>query len=115
MTQNSLPLLGFIAVCALATFLTRALPFIAFSRQAEHPLVIHLGRYLPPAVMLILVIYAMRDWRPLSEGTANLSANGWPMILAGLIVAGMQLWRRNALLSILAGTGTYMSLVQWVG
>ena len=81
----------------------------------EHPLVIHLGRYLPPAVMLILVIYAMRDWRPLSEGTANLSANGWPMILAGLIVAGMQLWRRNALLSILAGTGTYMSLVQWVG
>lgn len=112
--QAPLPLLGFIAVCALATFATRVLPFIAFSRQAEHPLVMHLGRYLPPAVMLILVIYALRDWRPVANGAANLSANGWPMLMAGLVVAGLQLWRRNALLSILAGTGAYMSMVQLI-
>ncbi|WP_458525695.1 branched-chain amino acid transporter permease [Onishia taeanensis] len=114
MMPSSLALLGFISVCALATFATRVLPFIAFSRQADHPLVMHLGRYLPPAVMLILVIYAMRDWRPLTDGTANLGANGWPMLLAGLIVAGLQLWHRNALLSILAGTGVYMAMVQLI-
>ena len=114
MTQSPLSLLAFIGVCALATFATRVLPFIAFSRQADHPLIMHLGRYLPPAVMLILVIYAMRDWRPVIDGAANLTANGWPMPVAGLIVAGLQLWRRNALLSIVVGTGAYMSLVQLI-
>ncbi|WP_168012792.1 branched-chain amino acid transporter permease [Halomonas salinarum] len=112
MTEHPLLLLGFIAVCALATFATRVLPFIAFSRQAEHPLVLHLGRYLPPAVMLILVIYAMRDCSPLAQGAVNLDANGLPMLLAALIVAILQLWRHNALLSILAGTVSYMAMIQ---
>ncbi|WP_136254592.1 branched-chain amino acid transporter permease [Onishia niordana] len=112
MTEDPLFLLGFIAVCALATFATRVLPFIAFSRQAEHPLVLHLGRYLPPAVMLILVTYAMRDWRPLSNGAVNLGANGLAMLLAALIVALLQLWRHNALLSIVTGTVSYMAMIQ---
>ncbi|WP_242458085.1 AzlD domain-containing protein [Halomonas sp. YLGW01] len=112
MTQTPMSLLCFIAVCALATFMTRVLPFIALSRQADHPLILHLGRYLPPAVMLILVIYAMRDWRPFLNGAVNLTATGGPILLAGLIVAGLQLWRHNALLSIVAGTGAYMSMIQ---
>lgn len=71
-------LLVFIGVCALTTFATRLLPFVALARQADHPLILHLGRYLPPAVMLILVIYALRDFRPLIEGHLNAAANGWP-------------------------------------
>ncbi|WP_444984438.1 branched-chain amino acid transporter permease [Halomonas mongoliensis] len=105
-------LLIFIAVCALATFATRVIPFVALARQAEHPLILHLGRYLPPTVMMILVIYALRDFRPLAEGQLNASANGWPMILASLVVVVLHLWRRNALVSILGGTGAYMAMVQ---
>ncbi|AXY41518.1 AzlD domain-containing protein [Halomonas sp. JS92-SW72] len=106
------PLLLFIAVCALATFATRVIPFVALARQAEHPLILHLGRYLPPTVMMILVIYALRDFRPLAEGQLNAAANGWPMILASLEVVTLHLWRRNALLSIIGGTAAYMAMVQ---
>jgi len=114
--MNGLDLLGFITVCVLATFATRVLPFVALARQSEHPLVVHLGRYLPPAVMMILVIYALRDFRPLADGHLNAAADGWPMMLASLVVAGLHLWQRNALLSIIGGTGAYMAMVQvgWV-
>ncbi|HSH57480.1 MAG TPA: AzlD domain-containing protein [Halomonas sp.] len=105
-------LLIFIAVCALATFATRVIPFVALARHADHPLILHLGRYLPPTVMMILVIYALRDFRPLLDGHLNAGANGWPMIIASLIVALLHLWRRNALLSIIGGTGAYMAMVQ---
>lgn len=105
-------LLVFIAVCAVATFTTRVIPFVALARHADHPLILHLGRYLPPTVMLILVIYALRDFRPLLDGQLNTGATGWPMIAASLIVALLHLWRRNALLSIIGGTGAYMAMVQ---
>lgn len=110
--MTTLELLAFIAVCALATFVTRLLPFMALSRQADHPLILHLGRYLPPTVMMILVIYALREFRPLAEGQLNAAANGWPMLLASLAVVGLHLWRRNALLSIIGGTGAYMAMIQ---
>ncbi|MDR5865821.1 branched-chain amino acid transporter permease [Halomonas koreensis] len=105
-------LLTFIGVCALATFATRVLPFVALSRHADHPLILHLGRYLPPAVMMILVIYALRDFRPLAEGRLNVAADGWPMLIAALTVVGLHLWRRHALLSIIGGTGLYMAMIQ---
>jgi len=110
--MNVLDLLGFIAVCAAATFATRVLPFVALARQAEHPLILHLGRYLPPAVMMILVLYALRDFRPLADGRLNVAPDGWPMIIASLVVVSLHLWQRNALLSIIGGTGAYMAMVQ---
>ena len=107
------PVWQLIIVCALATFATRVVPFVALAKQADHPLILHLGRYLPPAVMLILVIYALRDFRLLMDNwQLNISANGLPLIIAGLLVAGIHLWRRNALVSIIAGTATYMLMVQ---
>ncbi|MDT8878206.1 AzlD domain-containing protein [Halomonas saccharevitans] len=110
--MSTLELLIFIAVCAGATFATRVLPFVALARQAEHPLILHLGRYLPPAVMMILVIYALRDFRPLADGHLNVAPDGWPLILASLTVVVLHLWRRHALLSIAGGTGAYMAMVQ---
>ncbi|GHA86860.1 branched-chain amino acid transporter permease [Modicisalibacter luteus] len=101
-----------IVVCALATFATRVLPFVALSRHAEHPLILHLGRYLPPAVMLILVLYALRDFRPLADGSLNGGENGFPLVVASITVAVLHLWRRNALLSIIGGTGLYMAMIQ---
>ncbi|MGO2131797.1 MAG: branched-chain amino acid transporter permease [Halomonas sp.] len=110
--MNLANLLVFIAVCAVATFATRVIPFMALAKQADHPLILHLGRYLPPAVMMILVIYALREFRPMLDSQLNTSGTGWPMIIASVIVAVLHLWRRNALLSIIGGTGTYMAMVQ---
>lgn len=110
--MNETTLLIFIGVAALATFATRVLPFVALSGHADHPLILHLGRYLPPAVMMILVIYALRDFRPLADGQINMAGNGLPMLLASSCVVALHLWRRNALLSIIGGTGFYMLMVQ---
>ncbi|WP_027966836.1 branched-chain amino acid transporter permease [Halomonas halocynthiae] len=110
--MNIADLLIFIAVCAVTTFATRVIPFVALAKHADHPLILHLGRYLPPAVMMILVIYALREFRPMLDSQLNVSSTGWPMIIASIIVATLHLWRRNALLSIIGGTGMYMAMVQ---
>ena len=99
-------LLVFIAVMAIATFLTRFLPFVLLYKVSDHPMLIHLGRYLPPVMMVLLLFYCFRDLRfsSMSDGPAEL--------LALTVVVILHLWRRNALLSIMAGTGLYMFLCQ---
>ncbi|MDY6890378.1 MAG: AzlD domain-containing protein [Pseudomonadota bacterium] len=98
-------LLSVIAVAALATFLTRALPFLLLYRWAQHPLLQHLGRYLPPVLMVLLLLYALKD--ALVSGQYLL-----PSLLSLALVTALQLLLRNPLLSILSGTGLYMLLIQ---
>ncbi|MDD3449007.1 MAG: branched-chain amino acid transporter permease [Gammaproteobacteria bacterium] len=102
----TLYLIAVILVMAGATLLTRALPFLLFARGAKHPTLLYLGRVLPPAVMTLLLLYCLKD--------VSLAAapHGLPEALALAAVVGLHLWRRNALLSIGAGTGLYMFLVQ---
>lgn len=99
-------LLLFIAVMAVATFITRVLPFILLYKVSDHPMLIYLGRYLPPVMMVLLLIYCFRDLRfsTFNDGPAE--------FLALLLVVVLHLWRGNALLSIMAGTGLYMFLCQ---
>lgn len=101
--------LAIIAVVALCTLLTRALPFMILGGKREVPQVVrYLGHMLPPAIMAILVVYCMR-------GVDFLGKNhGLPEILASLVVVFLHLWKRNTLLSIGAGTICYMILVQAV-
>lgn len=98
-------LLSVIAVAALATFLTRALPFILLYRWADHPLLQYLGRYLPPVLMVLLLTYALRD--ALATGVQLV-----PSLLSLVLVAVLHLVLRNSLISILFGTGLYMLLIQ---
>jgi len=97
-------LLAAIGVMTVATFATRATPFLLLRRVAGHPTLLYLGRYLPPTVMMLLVIYSVRD-APL------LSTAGLPYWIAMAATAAVHLWRRNALLSIGIGTGLFM----WMG
>lgn len=98
-----------IAVMAVVTFLTRALPFLLFGRGNRAPkVVLYLGKYLPPAVIAMLIVYCLR-------GVSFTAASGWaPSLIAGLVVVGLHLWKKNDLISILGGTVLYMVLVQWV-
>ncbi|GGE70042.1 branched-chain amino acid transporter AzlD [Streptosporangium jomthongense] len=100
-------LFAFIAVAAVATFATRIIPFLFFERHTEHPLVKHLGRYLPAAVMALLAtVFLQRsaDW--------SAPLPGFDAVFAGVLVVIIHLWRRNALLSIAAGTAAYMLIRQ---
>lgn len=110
-----------IAVMAIVTFLTRALPFLLFDR-GDHPpkLVLYLGRVLPPAVIAMLIVYCLKS--NILAVEANLTSlldpavlNQWlPALLAVAMVVLLHIWKHNNLLSIFGGTILYMVLVQAV-
>lgn len=100
-------LAGFIAVAAVATFATRVIPFLFFQRHTEHPLIRHLGRYLPAAVMALLATVFLQR-----SATWNSALPGLDAVLPAILVVAVHLWRRNALLSIASGTIAYMAILQ---
>lgn len=98
------------AVAGGVTFLLRAFPFLFFGNGKPSPWVLYLGRRLSPAAIAMLTVYCLaayaRDRVPAEH------CRGAAEILASFAVVGMQVWKRNPLLSILAGTALYMVLVQ---
>ena len=55
-----------VAMCVLATVLTRFLPFAVFSARKPTPKYIqHLGNLLPGAIFAMLVVYCLRNITPL--------------------------------------------------
>lgn len=107
LSADNLYLILFIGVATLATFATRAIPFLFLNGHHQHPLLSHIGRYLPPAVMALLVIIFLGragDWRA--------PVFGLDALFPCAIVIALHLWQRNTLLSIVAGTIAYMVLQQ---
>ncbi|MGX7722755.1 branched-chain amino acid transporter permease [Rhodococcus sp. 5G237] len=91
--------LGALAVMFVVTVALRAAPFLALSALKNSAFVDFLGCTMPAGVMVILVMYTLRDvgqstWLPATVG------------LAGTIA--VHLWRRNAALSTVVGTGLYL-------
>ncbi len=96
--------LAVIALMALITFALRALPFVASRWLQSHPVVRRLGRFLPLALMTLLLLHQL-------VGSAREHAAGpWPELLCAGLAAGLQWRSRNPLLSILAGTSLYVLL-----
>ncbi|MBK5915506.1 AzlD domain-containing protein [Rhodocyclus purpureus] len=94
--------IGVIAAMGLVTFALRALPFVAAHWLESHPLVQRLGRFLPLAIMTLLLLHS-------ALGAAREDPRGpWPEVVAVALVLVLQGWRGNALLSILTGTGVYV-------
>ena len=101
--------LASIAVMAVVTFLTRALPFLLFDR-GDHPprLILSLGRVLPPAIIAMLIVYCLK-------GVTFTTPAGWaPLLIAGLTAVLLHLWKGNDLISIFGSTVLYMLLIQSV-
>lgn len=96
-----------IAVCAICTMLTRAIPFLVFRDAQKVPkIVLYLGKVLPPAVIATLVIYALRNTEVLT------SSHGIPELI-GVLCAGVLHWVwRNSFVSIGAATVLYMVLLR---
>lgn len=93
---------GVIAGMGLVTFALRALPFVGAQWLKKHPIVQRLGQFLPLAIMTLLLVHSM-------TGSALEHASGpWPELLAVVLVVLVQWRRRNALLSIVLGTGAYV-------
>ncbi len=98
-----------IALCVLATLITRFLPFLFFDPNKETPKFIqYLGKTLPCAVFGMLVAYCLKDVDVLHGD------HGLPEALGIALTVALHLWKRQALVSIGGGTIGYMLLVQLV-
>ena len=98
-----------VAVIALVTIALRFRPFLIFGENRKTPpLVAYLGKVLPYAIMGMLVVYCLKDVR-----SANV-AEFFPALIACLVVGGLYVWKRNTLISIIAGTVSDVIVVQVV-
>ena len=95
-------------ICIVGTgfvvnFGLRALPFILFGgKDRTIPSWIdRVSGFISPVIIAALVVYSFAGlaWQ-----------TPWPYV-AGALSVGLQVWKRNPLLSIVAGTAVYMLLL----
>lgn len=98
------------AVLAMAavTYLLRAVPFLFFGRREPPAIVSYVARYMPPVIMTILALNSFKGLR------LDRAPYGIPELVSAAVVAGLQTWKRNALLSIIGGTALYMALIRLI-
>ncbi len=98
-----------IAIAALATMLTRFLPFLIFKSGKPTPkFLTYIGKALPAAVFGMLVVYCLKNINVLA------SPYGIPELIGVLSVVILHLLFRKMLLSIAGGTVIYVLLVNLV-
>ena len=96
-----------VAVIALVTAMLRFLPFVVFGKGRKIPAIINkLGKKLPYSIMGMLVVYCLKDVK------IGYIGGYLPAAIACLVVCVLYVWKRNMLVSIVAGTVSYMILVQ---
>ena len=97
-----------VAVIAGVTIALRFAPFLLLRSRETPKFIAYLGRVLPYAIMGMLVVYCLR-------GTSFAVVSNWmPQLIATALVILLHVWKKNTLLSIIAGTACYMILVQVV-
>jgi len=95
-----------IIIIAIATALTRFLPFVLFPNPDKLPRFIkYLSDLLPYAVIGILVVYCLK------EVTISNLSDFIAHIVAIACIVLIHVWKRNVLISILTGTICYMALL----
>ena len=98
-----------IFVIAAVTAALRFIPFAVFSSNRKTPeTILFLGKFLPYAIMAMLVVYCLKSVSLLK------APFGLPELIGVLVVVLLHIWKRNTLLSIAVGTACYMLLVQIV-
>lgn len=98
-------LLAAMLVMAISTYLTRLTPFLMFTPGKDNAKLNFVAKNTPPMVMMILVIYMLKE-------VDYLSTEIFYTLFALAVTVGLQILKRNALLSIVSGTIVYMFFVQ---
>ena len=96
-------MIGIVVAGFVVNFGLRALPFILFGgKDRKIPAWIdRMSGFISPIIIAALVVYSFAGlaWR-----------TPWPYV-AGVMAVALQLWKRNPLFSIIAGTAIYMLLL----
>ncbi|WP_134729020.1 branched-chain amino acid transporter permease [Amycolatopsis nivea] len=96
-------LLAAVAVSAAVTWGLRALPFAVLAPLRASRTVQYLSTRMPAGVMVILLVYCLRD-------VSWTSPSALSPTIALAVTIGLHLWRRNAVLSIVGGTAVHVLL-----
>lgn len=91
-----------IVVMTVITVLLRALPFLGAPWLRRFPLVMQLGRFLPSAIMTLLLLDTLRG------NMAGNPAGAWQELVAIAVAIVLQGRTRQPLLSIFAATALYV-------
>ena len=95
-----------VVLMTAVTVITRATPFLFFSRRKPPAFLSFMQIYAPPVIMTLLVLGALKDV-PFREPPYGIPA------LAGVALSALlHLWKRNVLLSIAGATTLYMILIR---
>lgn len=107
--MTDLQILLSIAVITIVTAATRFAPFVLWGGNKKTPEIIaKLGKTLPFAVMGMLVVFCLKE-------ISFTSLSGFlPTLISAVVTAVLYVWKRNTLISIVAGTLCNMLLVQLV-
>lgn len=98
-----------IAVGGLITFGLRALPFAILKQLRRSKLVKRLGEWMPAGIVLILAVVV------LGGEIATRGAEWWKPLTAAAVTVAVHLgFKRRVLLSVAAGTTSYVLLVNFV-
>jgi branched-subunit amino acid transport protein AzlD len=97
-------ILSGILTAAAVTWTLRAAPFAMLAPLRSSGLLTYLGERLPVGLMVILAVYTLRDVR------LTVLASGGATAVALAVTIGLHLWRRNAIVSIVAGTAASVIL-----
>lgn len=105
--MSDLHILLTILIAAAVTALIRALPFLAFRGGRKPPeFIVWLGTQLPRAVMMMLVVYCLKD-------VSFTTRAGFIPAFAGVAAAAaLHVWKRQMLLSVAGSTAVYMLLLR---
>ena len=96
-----------IILIAALTFGARFFPFAVFSRGGKTPeMIAYIGNILPPAVMILLVVYCVKSVRP------SVWPHGIPEAVSIAVVILLYKLTKNNLTAMVGGTLLYMVLIQ---
>ena len=105
--NSSYTLIGILIVAAV-TFAIRIAPFILFGKKSTPQYIDYIGKYLPPAVISMLIIYCLRNINVYKFPF------GLPEVMGVIVVSILHIWKRNNLISIIGGTAIYMIAIQFI-
>ena len=106
MSDNLLAALSILVIAAV-TLIIRSLPFVAFGGKKRVPdIVNYLGKYLVPTIIIILVVFCVKDTHFLKY------PYGLPELISIVFIVIMQSWRKGTILSVISGTALYMILLR---
>lgn len=89
-----------LGIAVVITFALRAIPFALKESLSGSALVGDLGRWMPLGAVAILAVYCLSTIDP------ALPRESLGTIAGTVVTVGVHAWRRNAVLSIVAGTAT---------